>query len=450
MEQSQNKLGTMPIGRLLAVMSVPMMVSMFIQALYNVVDSMFVAKISEEALAAVSLAYPMQNIITAIGVGTGVGITALVPASLGRGDQEMAERAANVQNFLSLCYSVVFVFTGLIFTDVYYTMQTKDQAIISAGVSYLRIICLVSVGAFFGQGLEKLLVATGNSALSMISQATGAVMNIILDPLLIFGVGPFPEMGVAGAAAATVIGQIAAAILALIFNIRKNTALRFSLQKMLPRAKILENIFAVGLPSMITVGLSSAMSYCINQIFLAVGTTATAAFGIWLKLQNFGYMPVYGLNNGSIAILSYNYGAGRLDRVHATLKLALRIGVAVSVAVMLLYMLCARPLLGMFNASENMYSIGMTAIRICSISIPFGACTLVLSSSFQSLGRSRNTLFVNVCRQLVVLVPIAWLLSLSGDIRLIWSAFPIAEAATMVIAMALSHRLMKRLNQEQQ
>ena len=450
MEQSQNKLGTMPIGRLLAVMSVPMMVSMFIQALYNVVDSMFVAKISEEALAAVSLAYPMQNIITAIGVGTGVGITALVPASLGRGDQEMAERAANVQNFLSLCYSVVFVFTGLIFTDVYYTMQTKDQAIISAGVSYLRIICLVSVGAFFGQGLEKLLVATGNSALSMISQATGAVMNIILDPLLIFGVGPFPEMGVAGAAAATVIGQIAAAILALIFNIRKNTALRFSLQKMLPRAKILENIFAVGLPSMITVGLSSAMSYCINQIFLAVGTTATAAFGIWLKLQNFGYMPVYGLNNGSISILSYNSGAGRLDRVHATLKLALRIGVAVSVAVMLLYMLCARPLLGMFNASENMYSIGMTAIRICSISIPFGACTLVLSSSFQSLGRSRNTLFVNVCRQLVVLVPIAWLLSLSGDIRLIWSAFPIAEAATMVIAMALSHRLMKRLNQEQQ
>ena len=450
MEQSQNELGTMPIGRLLAVMSVPMMVSMFIQALYNVVDSMFVAKISEEALAAVSLAYPMQNIITAIGVGTGVGITALVPASLGRGDQEMAERAANVQNFLSLCYSVVFVFTGLIFTDVYYTMQTKDQAIISAGVSYLRIICLVSVGAFFGQGLEKLLVATGNSALSMISQATGAVMNIILDPLLIFGVGPFPEMGVAGAAAATVIGQIAAAILALIFNIRKNTALRFSLQKMLPRAKILENIFAVGLPSMITVGLSSAMSYCINQIFLAVGTTATAAFGIWLKLQNFGYMPVYGLNNGSISILSYNSGAGRLDRVHATLKLALRIGVAVSVAVMLLYMLCARPLLGMFNASENMYSIGMTAIRICSISIPFGACTLVLSSSFQSLGRSRNTLFVNVCRQLVVLVPIAWLLSLSGDIRLIWSAFPIAEAATMVIAMALSHRLMKRLNQEQQ
>ena len=449
MEGSQNKLGTMPIGKLLAVMSVPMMVSMFIQALYNVVDSMFVARISEEALAAVALAYPMQNVSTAIGVGTGVGITALVPAALGRGDREMADRLANVQNFLLLCYSLLFVLVGLFFSGPFFRMQTDNAEIVEAGVSYMRSVCAVSVGAFFGQGLEKLLVATGNSALSMISQATGAVINLIFDPLLIFGLGPFPRMGVAGAAVATVFGQIMAALLALFFNLKKNREIRFSLSRMLPRLRILKNIYAVAVPSMITVGLSSAMSYCINQIFLAIGTTATATFGIWLKLQNFGFMPVFGMNNGSIAILAYNRGAKQFDRVRKTLRLALKVGISVSAAIMLFYMLCARPLLGLFNASENMYSIGTVAIRICALSLPFGACTLVLSSSFQALRRSRNTLLVNVCRQLVVLVPVAWLLSLAGDIRLIWCAFPISETITMVIAILLARRLLRGLEQRE-
>ncbi|MDD6189765.1 MAG: MATE family efflux transporter [Clostridiales bacterium] len=443
MEQSQNKLGVMPVGKLLMVMSVPMMISMLIQALYNVVDSMFVARISEEALAAVGIAFPMQNVVTAIGVGTGVGITALVPASLGRGDRETAERAANAQNFLSLCYSLVFVVIGLAFSRLYYTMQTDEPAIIEAGVSYMRIVCVVSIGAFFGQGLEKLLVATGNSALSMICQATGAVLNIILDPLLIFGLGPIPAMGVAGAAVATVIGQIVAAALALFFNIKKNTAVRFRLKAMMPSAEILKSIFAVGIPSMLTVGLASVMSYCINQIFLAVSTTATAAFGIWLKLQSFGFMPVYGLNNGSIAILAYNRGAKKYDRVRATLKLALKIGISVSFLVMLFYMIATQPLLAMFSATENMYAIGTVAIRICALSLPLGACTVVLSSSFQSLGKPRNTLLVNMCRQLIILVPVAWLMSLTGDIRLIWSAFPIADGLTMIIAIVLSRRLMR-------
>lgn len=449
MNGSQDKLGSMPIGRLLLVMSVPMMISMLIQALYNVVDSMFVSHISEEALVAVSLAYPMQNIITAIGVGTGVGITALVPASLGRGDRKTAERAANVQNFLSLCYSLIFIVIGVLFAQTYYDMQKIEVLeIASEGVKYLKIVCVVSVGAFFGQGLEKLLVATGNSALSMISQATGAVINIILDPLLIFGLGPFPKMGVSGAALATVLGQIAAAVLALIFNLKKNTAVRFSLSSMLPSVRIIKGIFAVGVPSMLTVGLSSAMSYCINQIFLAVGTTATAAFGIWIKLQSFGYMPVYGLNNGSIAILSYNYGAKRLDRVKATLALAMKVGVCVTTVIMAVFMLFPRQLLLLFNASENMYNIGSTAIRICSLSMPVGACTLVLSSSFQSLGRSRNTLISNFCRQLLILVPVAWLLSLTKNLKFIWFAFLISESATAVIALTLSRRLMGRLSAE--
>lgn len=444
MEQSQNKLGVMPIGKLLMVMSVPMMISMFIQALYNVVDSMFVAKISEEALAAVGIAFPLQNVAIAIGVGTGVGITALVPRSLGSGDRETAEKAANVQNFLCICYSLVFVLIGLVFARPYYEMQTDDPAIIEAGVSYLRIVCAVSVGVFFGQGLEKLLVATGYSTLSMICQASGAIINIVLDPVLIFGLGPIPAMGVTGAAVATVIGQLFAAALALFFNIRKNEAVRFSIKAMMPDLKTVKAIYAVGIPSMLTVGLASVMSYCINQIFLAVGTTATAAFGIWIKLQSFGFMPVYGLNNGSIAILAYNRGAKKYDRVRQTLKLASVIGVCVSFAVMVFYMVATRPLLALFSASENMYEIGSTAIRICALSLPFGAYTVILSSSFQSLGNPRNTFLVNMCRQLIILVPVAWLLSLLGDIRLIWSAFPVADAATMVISVCISRRLMKK------
>ena len=443
MDNSQNKLGVMPIGKLLMVMSVPMMISMFIQALYNVVDSMFVAKISEEALAAVGIAFPLQNVAIAIGVGTGVGITALVPRSLGSGDYETANRAANVQNFLCICYSLVFVVIGLVFARPYYTMQTNDPAIIEAGVDYVRIVCAVSVGVFFGQGLEKLLVASGYSALSMICQASGAIINIVLDPILIFGLGPIPAMGVKGAAIATVAGQIFASALALFFNLTKNKTIRFSLKDMVPNIKTLKAIYAVGIPSMLTVGLSTVMSYCMNQIFLAVGTTATAAFGIWVKLQSFGFMPVYGLNNGSIAILAFNRGAKKYDRVRKTLKLASIIGVCVSSVVMVFYIAAARPLLGLFSASENMYAIGMAAVRICALSLPFGAYTVILSSSFQSLGNPRNTFLVNMCRQLIILVPIAWLLSLIGDVRYIWAAFPVADAATMLISMGISRRLMK-------
>lgn len=444
MEKSQNKLGEMPIGKLLMVMSVPMMISMFIQALYNVVDSMFVAKISEEALAAVGIAFPLQNIAIAIGVGTGVGITALVPRSLGSGDFETANRAANVQNFLCICYSLVFVVIGLVFARPFYEMQTDNPAIIEAGVDYVRIVCAISVGVFFGQGLEKLLVASGYSALSMICQASGAVINIILDPILIFGVGPIPAMGVKGAAIATVMGQIFASALALFFNLTKNKTIKFSLKAMIPNVKTLKAIYAVGIPSMLTVGLSTVMSYCMNQIFLAIGTTATAVFGIWIKLQSFGFMPVYGLNNGSIAILAYNRGANKFDRVRKTLKMASVIGICVSAVVMIFYIIAARPLLGLFSASENMYAIGMAAVRICALSLPFGAYTVILSSSFQSLGNPRNTFLVNMCRQLVILVPVAWLLSLMGDVRLIWASFPIADAATMIIAMGISRRLMKK------
>lgn len=448
MEQSQDKLGTMPIGKLLAVMSVPMMISMFVQALYNMVDSMFVARLSEDALTAVSLAFPMQNIMSAIAVGTSVGVSAQVSRSLGQRNTEKAEKAANVHIFLSACYTVLFAVVGLLFSRTFYTHQTDVQEIIDYGRDYMFIVCVFAVGNFYGQNLEKLLTATGSSALSMVSQATGAVVNLIFDPLLIFGVGPFPALGVKGAAIATVFGQAVAAVLAFLFNYRCNKATRFHFGKMLPNKSVIYDIFAVGVPSMLTIGLGSVMSYCINQILLGFSTTATAVFGIWLKMQNFGFMPVFGMNNGTIAIYSYNQGARKFDRVRATLRLALIVGIGVTATVTLLYELLPAVMLKLFSASEYMLSIGIPALRICAASLPFGACCIILSSAFQSLGSARYTLAVNVCRQLVIQVLAAYLLSLSGSLSLVWLAPLTAELCSMVIAIYLGRRVIGSIEKE--
>ncbi len=442
MEQ-ENKLGTMPIGRLLTVMSIPMMISFFIQALYNVVDSIFVAQISENALTAVSIAFHMQNIITAIGVGTGVGVNALVPRYLGQRRQKDAEKIANVAMFLSLCYCIVFVVVGLFLVEPYYRMQTDVGEIVEDGIEYLSVVCIVSVGAFFGQNFEKLLVATGHTVCSMISQATGAIFNIIFDPLLIFGVGPFPEMGVTGAAVATVVGQIVAAIVALVMVMTKQNSVHIHLKAMRPDGQSLKEIFSVGIPSIITVGLGSAMSFCMNQILLGFSTTATAAFGIWLKLQNFAYMPVFGLNNGTIPMISYNYGAGKMDRVHKTIHLALGVAFILMCLLLIVFELCPTQLLKLFSATENMFAIGTVALKLTCLSLPFGAVAVIFSSSFQALGRSRYTLMVNLCRQLFFMVPIAWLLSLTGRLEMVWLAVVISEAMSMVLAIILRRKMVR-------
>lgn len=445
MENPQDKLGTMPIGRLLVTMSVPMMISMFVQALYNMVDSMFVAQLSENALTAVSLTFPLQNIMNAVAVGTGVGVSAMVSRSLGEGDCERADRAANVQVLLSAVYAVLSAVVGVLFSRSFFAHQTDVKEIIEYGHDYMLIVCTVSVGMFYGQNFEKLLVATGNSAPSMVSQAVGAVVNIIFDPLLIFGLGPFPALGVAGAAWATVLGQIVSALLALFFNLRCNRATRFRLRSMAPDLPTLHGIFAVGLPSMLTIGLSSAMSYLMNQIFLGFSTTAAAVFGIWIKMQSFGFMPVFGMNNGTIAIYSYNYGAKHFDRVRATLRLALAVGIGVTAAWALMYELLPVTMLRLFNASDYMFSIGVTALRLCSASLPLGACCVIFSSAFQSLGHARYTLFINVMRQLVIQVIAAWLLSLSGRLELVWLAPLTAEGLSAVLSVCLSRRVLRVL-----
>lgn len=445
MNQQTNKLGTMPIGRLLVSMSIPMMISFFIQALYNVVDSMFVAMISEDALTAVSIAFPVQQIITAIGVGTGVGVNALVPRYLGQGKADRARKIANVAVVLSACYTVGFFLLGLTIVRPFYTMQTDAPAIVEAGVEYLSVICLVSVGAFFGQNFEKLLVATGNTVASMISQASGAVFNIIFDPLLIFGIGPFPEMGVRGAAVATVAGQIFAALVAFFMLYHKEKNIRLRLSQMCPTVEILKEIYAIGIPSMLTVGISSAMSFFLNQILLGFSTTATAVFGVWLKLQNFAYMPIFGMNNGTVPMISYNYGAGNKERVMHTVKLAMVVSLCLMVLEVVLFESIPGLLLQLFSASDTMLRIGNTALRISCLSLPFGGAAVILSSSFQSLGRSRYTLAVNLCRQLFFIVPIAYVMSLTGNLSLVWTATPLSEVLSLMLAVVLWVRIRKRL-----
>ncbi len=444
--QDRNPLGTMPIGPLLVKMSVPMMISMFVQAFYNIVDSMFVARISENALTAVSLAFPVQMVMGAIAVGTGVGVNACVSRFLGQGDRASAHRAANVQVLLSAVYTLIFVAIGFFGVRSFFEAQTDIAEIVDCGTEYLSIVCTCCLGCFYCQNFEKLLVATGRSAPSMISQASGAIFNIIFDWLLIFGIGPFPEMGIRGAAVATVLGQLLSAAVALAFVLSGKDRIRFSLKKMLPDWAMLRSIYSVGVPSMITIGLNSAMSFVMNQILLGFSTTATAVFGVWLKLQSFGYMPVFGMNNGTIAIFSYNYGSGNIDRVRKTLRLAITLGFTVTSCVGVLYELMPRTLLSLFDAGAAMMSIGVPAIRICCLSLPVGALSIILASSFQSLGRARYSLFVNLCRQIIFMLPAAWLLSLSGRLTLVWLAPLIGESVSLIFALILSRKVSAMLD----
>ena len=444
-----NKLGTMPVGKLLVTMAVPMMLSFFIQALYNIVDSIFVAKISENALTAVSLAFPMQNVMSAIGIGTGVGMSALVPRAMGMNDQKKADSVANTGIFLNLIYVVVFWILGLTVVGPFYRMQTDVTEIVTAGTTYLRIVWLLGLGVFFGVYFEKMLTATGNATLAMISQASGAVFNIIFDPLLIFGIGPFPKLGIAGAALATVMGQILAAIVAAVLNIKKNSGIHLSLPAVFhPSSKAVKEIYQVGVPSMITIGLNSITSFLINQILLTYSTTATAVYGIWLKLQNFCYMPAFGVNNGMVPILAYNYGTNAVDRVKQTVKYALASIMSLMLVLTLVFEAIPRQLLILFSASDNMMGIGLVALRTLVLSLVFGGGCIILSSSMQALNHAGYTLIMNIMRNLALPTVMFYLLSLMfHDLDKVWLAVPAAELLTFCLAVTLYRKMLKHLEQ---
>lgn len=441
-ELSQNKMGTMPIRKLLISMSLPMMASMLVQALYNIVDSIFVARVSEAALTAVSISFPIQNLMIAFGVGIGVGVNALLSKSLGEGDQPRAQRIALQGIFIEVICCVIFILVGIFAMDLFFRGQTADAEIIALGKDYLSICCIFSVGLFAQLIFERLLQATGRTVLSMISQCAGALINIIFDPILIFGVSwlGIPAMGVTGAAIATVFGQIVGGIVAIVLNVRRNRELAFRFRGFRPDGKLCGGILFIGIPSAIMGSIGSFMTYGVNKILFAfgeIGKTAAAVFGIYFKLQSFVFMPVFGLNNGMVPIVSFNYGARRADRILQTVRLSAIYAVSIMVVGMAVVQLIPGQLLLLFDASEHMLRIGVPALRIISLCFVFAGFSIVCSSLFQALGNSFFSMIMSITRQLAVLLPAAYVLAHTIGLEAVWYAFPIAEVFCLVIAVIM-------------
>ncbi|WP_297202258.1 MATE family efflux transporter [uncultured Flavonifractor sp.] len=445
-EVQENKMGVMPIKRLVLSMSLPMMISMLVQALYNVVDSYFVAKVSENALAAVGMAFPYQNLMIAVSVGTGVGVNALLSRSLGAKDYETANRTAENGVLLAILSTIVFSIIGVVFARPFFLAQNSDPDIVSQGVAYLSICAGLSFGLFLEVMFERLLQSTGRTFYTMITQGVGAVINIIMDPVLIFGVGPFPEMGVAGAAAATVMGQIVAGILALCFNITHNPEIQPRLKGFRPSASIIGRIYSVGIPTIVLNSISSVMTFGMNLILGAISTsTAVAVFNVYFKLQSFVFMPVFGLNNGMVPIVSYNFGARKRKRLTDTVRFSAILAVGIMLVGLVVIQIFAAPILSIFEASAEMLRIGVPALRIISLCFVFAGFNIICSSTFQALGNGVLSMIMSIVRQLVVLLPAAYLLSLTGEVTMVWWSFPIAELASLTLCLIFLRRIFREV-----
>lgn len=410
----ENKMGTMPVNKLLISMSLPMIISMLVQAMYNIVDSVFVAQISENALTAVSLAFPLQNLMIAFAGGTAVGVNALLSRSLGEKNQDHVNQTAVNSVFIFLVTAVIFMIAGLTLSNLFFNVQTTNTEIVNAGTQYSMIVVGCSIGLFCQFLFERLLQATGRTLFTMVTQGLGAIINIILDPIFIFGLCGFPKMGVAGAALATITGQIIACLLALFFNLKFNHDIHFKFKRFRPNAHIVKQIYSVGIPSIIMQSIGSVMTFGMNTILITFSTTATAVFGVYFKLQSFVFMPVFGLNNGMIPIIAYNLGAKQKKRMFDTIKLA-------------------------------MIKIGTPALRIIAIHFIFAGFSIVCSATFQAVGKGTYSLLTSLIRQLLVLLPCAYVLSLTGNLDLIWLCFPIAEIFSAVTSFILMKRTRRHL-----
>ena len=440
----ENKMGVMPIGRLLANMALPMMISMLIQALYNVVDSIYVSRISESAVTALSLAFPVQNLLIGFAVGIGVGVNSLLSKSLGERDQKAANRAAGNGIFLALTAAAVFLLFGIFGTRPYFEMQSDVTETVEGGIVYTAICCIFGLGIFVEILGERLLQSTGRTVHTMISQGVGAIVNIILDPILIFGWFGLPAMGIAGAALATVIGQWAGAVLVIIFNLKCNPDVQLGLKWLKPHGRTVRTILTVGVPSIVMNGIGSVMNFGMNQILQGFGETSTGVFGIYFKLQSFFFMPLFAVNNATISIIAFNYGARKPERITRTLKTACAVAVGIMLTGLAVFQLAPGLLLGMFEPSEEFLAIGTRALRSISWCFPVAAVCICLGASFQALGNGSYSTVISVCRQLVVLLPAAWLLSLSGDVDLVWLSFPIAEVMSGSLTLFFFLRIYRR------
>ena len=444
--KQENKMGVMPVGRLLVSMSVPMMASMLVMALYNIVDSMFVARISENALTALSMAFPVQNLMIAFSVGLGVGLNAVLSRALGAKDESSVARGAANGMFILILCALAFMLLGATCIRPFYEAQTDIAEIIENGVTYTSIVTMGSFGLFMQILFERLLQSTGRTTLTMTSQIIGAVTNIILDPILIFGLLGMPEMGVAGAALATVIGQWIGAAAGFVMCLKKNPEIPLTMKGFRPHGPTIRRILIIGVPSVIMQSIGSVMTFLMNQILIAFSATAVAVFGVYFKLQSFVFMPVFGLNNGTVPIVAYNYGAKRGDRMKQAMRYSITAAICILTVGMMIFQLAAKPLLGIFDASDEMIRIGVPALRIISLSFPVAGFCIGCGTVFQALGYSVYSMITSLVRQLVVLVPSAFLIGrLTGDVTMVFYSFVIAEVFSLILSTFYFRRLYKNV-----
>ena len=440
----ENKMGVMPVGKLLVNMALPMIISMLVQAFYNIVDSVYVSQVSESAVTALSLAFPVQNMQIGFAVGVGVGVNALLSQSLGRKDQESVNWAAGQGVFLALVATALFMLFGFFGVRPYYTMQSTVAETVEGGIAYTSICCIFTVGIFVQVLCERLLQSTGRAMQTMILQGTGAIINIILDPVFIHGWWGMPRMGVAGAAVATVIGQCTGAVLGIYLNLRHNPEVQLHVKFMKPNWKVIAPILEVGIPSVVMNGIGSVMNFGMNQILQGFNEVATGVFGIYYKLQSLFFMPLFGINNATISILAYNYGARKPKRIVHTLKLATAVAVCIMLVGPAVFQLFPQALLGIFNPTEEFLAIGVKALRILCLPFPVAAICISLGASFQALGKGSYSTVVSLCRQLIVLLPVAYLLSLTGSVDNVWWSFPIAEVMSALVTGLLFAKLYRQ------
>lgn len=438
----ENKMGVMPVGRLLFSMSFPIMISMLVQALYNVVDSMFVARVNENALTALSMAFPVQNLMIAVSVGLGVGLNAVLSRALGAKDEEGVRRTATCGILLEIIGSALFMAAGLFVVRPFFEAQTDITQIVEYGVQYTTIVMVGSLGSFMQIVFERLLQSTGRTMFTMVSQAVGAIINIILDPIMIFGYFGMPAMGVAGAALATIIGQWVAAALGLYMNIFHNPEISISMKGFRPHGPTLRRILGIGIPSVVMQSIGSVMTFAMNQILIAFSSTAVAVFGVYFKLQSFIFMPVFGLNNGTVPIVAYNFGARRADRMIKTIRYSIASAIVIMVVGMLIFQAVPDRLLLLFDASEEMLRIGVPALRLISLSFPLAGFGIGCGAVFQALGYSVYSMLISLVRQLFVLIPCAFLIGrLSGNVTAVWWAFVVAEGFSVVLSAIYLRRV---------
>lgn len=437
----ENKMGTMPVKRLLVTMSLPMIISMLVQALYNIVDSVFVSMINQAALTAVSMAFPIQNLLIAVSAGTCVGVNALLSRSLGERNAKNANLAAVNGLFLAFVSFLFFALFGIFGARFFFESQTDNPVIIEYGIQYLQIVCIFSFGLFGEMMFERILQSTGQTFYCMITQGTGAIINIILDPILIFGLLGVPAMGIRGAAAATVFGQIVAMVLAAMLNHAKNKDVRISFKGFSPHKRTISIIYQVGVPSIIMQSISSVMTFGLNKILISFSETAVAVFGVYFKLQSFIFMPIFGLNNGMIPIIAYNYGARNKKRIMETVRLSIGIAVGIMLIGLAVFQLMTPQLLMLFQADADMLSIGVPALRIISLSFLFAGYCIIVGSVFQAMGNGVYSLIVSIARQLVCILPLAYFFAQVFGLHAVWYSIPLAEITSVVLSSILFRKI---------